>query len=110
MANAKIVLNPDMRSLTIDQVKEELPKTVRQLTAQKAALSQFKEGSAGWLAVAKSHDALLMQGRRYQRFINAFNRAEYERTRPLTQAEINYYANGGMIADLQKLMALIEAL
>jgi hypothetical protein len=102
---ATTTLNPEMRELTLDEVKAELPKTIRQIRSQKAALSQFTYGSAGWTAVAKSHDNLVLQARRFRSFINAHARAEQ------AQADfIRRMLSGEVAAEVEALIAELNAL
>lgn len=105
MAASNVTLNPGMRVLMLDEVKAELPRIIRQIQTLRRTLTQFSVGSAGWTAVAKSHDALVMQARRYKRFINAHIRAEQ------AQADfIRKMITGEVQAEVEQLIALIQAL
>ena len=107
MAASKVVktLNPEMRQLTLEEVKAELPKTVVQIQRLRGVLKQFTVGSAGWTAVAKSHDALVRQARRYRNFINAHLRAEQ------AQAEfIRKMATGQIAMEVEQLIKMISEL
>ena len=105
MAASKVVktLNPDMRELTLEEVKAEFPKTVRQINAQRSALQQLTPYSAGWMAVAKSHDALVKQARRYRNFINAHKRAEEAQA-----AFIRRMLSGEVAAEVEQLIKLLD--